>query len=218
MSRYEGFISLFEVRKRDVERDKSLQTSMGDDEGKTLRDLMHGYAATFGSPTCCLVPELVATFPQTKLILHVRSSDEAWFKSFSSSIGLDFERGTWRARIYRFLTFSIYWLHPHHRLCDQMGEYWREEYGGIGPRMHSVHNARMKEQLPKEKLLVYDVKEGWGPLCAFLDVPVPEIPFPRVNDAKQMQRIYLFLHVYGAAMWLLYGALAGAIFWLPRWR
>jgi hypothetical protein len=185
---------------------------------KTLQNLMRGYAATFGSPTCCLVPELLAAFPQAKLILHVRSSDEAWYKSFSSSIGLDFETGTWQARLYRFLTFSIRWMHPHHRLCDHMAEYWREEYGDIGPRMHSAHNRRMKELVPKEKLLVYDVKQGWAPLCAFLNVPVPEAPFPRVNDSKQMQRNYVFLQAYGAAMWMLYAnALAGGIFWLLRW-
>jgi hypothetical protein len=81
--------------------------------------------------------------------------------------------------------------------------------------MHSMNNMRMKELVPKKKLLVYDVKEGWRPLCAFLDVPAPDVPFPRVNDSKRMQRIYLFLQVYGAAMWMLYaGALAGAICWL----
>jgi hypothetical protein len=186
---------------------------------KTLQNLMHGYAATFGSPTCCLTPELLASFPQAKLLLHVRSSDEGWYKSFSSSIGLDFESGTWRARIYRFLTFPIRWMHPHHRLCDHMAEYWREQYGEISSRMHSAHNRRMKELVPKEKLLVYDVKEGWGPLCDFLDVPVPDVPFPRVNDSKQMQRNYLFLQVYGAAMWISYaGALAIPILLLSRWK
>jgi hypothetical protein len=41
--------------------------------------------------------------------------------------------------------------------------------------------------IPPERLLVFDVKQGWGPLCAFLGVAVPEGPFPRVNDAKQFQ-------------------------------
>jgi hypothetical protein len=216
--RYQSFISLFKARDHETDHDKSPQMSMRDEDMRTLQKLMHGYAATFGSPTCCLVPELLTTFPQAKLILHVRSSDEAWFRSFSSTIRLDFESGTWRARIYRLLTFSIRWMHPHHRLCDHMAEYWRGQYGDIGPRMHSAHNGRMKELVPKEQLLVYDVKEGWGPLCAFLDVPVPDVPFPRVNDSKEMGRIYLFMQVYGAAMWMLYASvLIGAISWLSRW-
>jgi len=75
-------------------------------------------------------------------------------------------------------------MHPHHRLCDLVAEYWRERYGDVSPKMHSAHNRRMKELVLKGKLLVYDVKEGWGPFCDFLDVPVPDVPFPRVNDSK----------------------------------
>lgn len=37
-----------------------------------------------------------------------------------------------------------------------------------------------------ERLLMFDVKEGWEPLCKFLEVPVPDVPFPRVNDAEQV--------------------------------
>lgn len=38
--------------------------------------------------------------------------------------------------------------------------------------------------VPKERLLVFEVGEGWERLCQFLDVPVPEGPFPRVNESK----------------------------------
>ena len=38
--------------------------------------------------------------------------------------------------------------------------------------------------MPPERLLVYEVKEGWEPLCRFLGVPVPQTPFPHVNDAE----------------------------------
>jgi hypothetical protein len=56
-------------------------------------------------------------------------------------------------------------------------------------------------------------------LAGTLDVPVPDVPFPRVNDSKLMQRNYLFLQVYGAAMWILYaGALAIAILLLSWWK
>lgn len=45
----------------------------------------------------------------------------------------------------------------------------------------------VKNSVPKEKLLVFNVKEGWEPLCKFLQVPVPENPFPRVNDTKTLK-------------------------------
>jgi hypothetical protein len=37
-------------------------------------------------------------------------------------------------------------------------------------------------------LLIYNVKEGWKPLCDFLDVPIPDGPFPNTNDTKMMKK------------------------------
>jgi hypothetical protein len=49
------------------------------------------------------------------------------------------------------------------------------------------HNEEVKRRVPPERLLVYEVQEGWGPLCEFLGVPEPEEPFPSRNDAAQMR-------------------------------
>ena len=46
----------------------------------------------------------------------------------------------------------------------------------------------VKRTVPKEKLLIFSVKEGWGPLCKFLDAPIPEVPFPNTNDSAQMKK------------------------------
>lgn len=56
------------------------------------------------------------------------------------------------------------------------------------------HYERVKKLCPPERLLLYRVQEGWEPLCKFLDVPVPDREFPRVNDSKQ------FAHLH-AMMW-----------------
>jgi hypothetical protein len=45
----------------------------------------------------------------------------------------------------------------------------------------------VKAGLPAERLLVFDVAEGWEPLCAFLGLPVPDIPFPSTNNTKEFQ-------------------------------
>ena len=44
----------------------------------------------------------------------------------------------------------------------------------------------MKSVVPKDQLLVFDVSEGWEPLCKFLDLPVPDVPFPNINDRQQV--------------------------------
>ena len=46
----------------------------------------------------------------------------------------------------------------------------------------------VKRTVPKEKLLVFSVKEGWEPLCKFLNVPVPEEPFPKTNDSAAFKK------------------------------
>jgi len=48
------------------------------------------------------------------------------------------------------------------------------------------HVEEVKSFVPQDRLLVFNVKEGWPPLCAFLDKPIPDTPFPNVNDAAMM--------------------------------
>ncbi len=50
-----------------------------------------------------------------------------------------------------------------------------------------LHNRAVRDAIDPGRLLEFDVREGWGPLCRFLDVPVPDEPFPRLNDAATTQ-------------------------------
>ncbi len=43
----------------------------------------------------------------------------------------------------------------------------------------------VQETIPASQLLVFAVKDGWEPLCTFLDRPVPDSPFPRTNDRQE---------------------------------
>ena len=49
----------------------------------------------------------------------------------------------------------------------------------------TAHNEAVMTALPPDRLLVFHVREGWAPLCEFLDTPVPDEPFPRRNDRKE---------------------------------
>lgn len=80
----------------------------------------------------------------------------------------------------RFLN-GLFWSHPR-ALNNQMHDRkfltsfynrWQEE---------------IKSLVPREQLLVFNVKQGWGPLCAFLGVQVPDCPFPRKNDRESVRR------------------------------
>ena len=51
--------------------------------------------------------------------------------------------------------------------------------------VYQQHLEEVKAFVPKENLLLFDVKEGWKPLCDFLDKPVPNVPFPRANPKAE---------------------------------
>ena len=64
-------------------------------------------------------------------------------------------------------------------------------------------NKHVKQTVPDDRLLVFEVKQGWEPLCKFLNLPIPEESFPHVNDTSsmkfQLQLISVVSHaiVYG---------------------
>ena len=53
----------------------------------------------------------------------------------------------------------------------------------------------VKEKVPKERLLIFEAKQGWEPLCNFLNLPIPDQPFPHVNDSSSMLRKFKLLKV-----------------------
>jgi hypothetical protein len=62
------------------------------------------------------------------------------------------------------------------------------------------HNEEVRRRVPKGQLLIYEVKEGWGPLCEFLGVEAPDRPFPRLNDAAEMRRMILVVRILSVAI------------------
>jgi hypothetical protein len=65
------------------------------------------------------------------------------------------------------------------------------------------------QAVPAERLLVFEVKQGWAPLCKFLGKPIPARPFPHLNDTEQWQKQLQFMRRFNAA--LTYGVPAAAV-------
>jgi len=82
-------------------------------------------------------------------------------------------------------------------------------------RFFNDWKAMVVSTVPAERLLVWQVKQGWGPLCQFLGVPVPEEPFPNVNDTPSMLKKIRAVRVTVAATWAVQAAAlaAAAYFW-----
>ena len=64
----------------------------------------------------------------------------------------------------------------------------------LAVRTFEEHNAAVRREVPAGRLLEFEVAQGWEPLCEFLDRPVPDKPFPRLNDTAAVQRMVAGKH------------------------
>jgi hypothetical protein len=69
----------------------------------------------------------------------------------------------------------------------------------------------VKRVTPPNRLHFFNVAEGWEPLCKILNVPVPDEPFPRVNDKDQLQEDIQGLVIKGVLGWLQIFGVVGAV-------
>lgn len=74
---------------------------------------------------------------------------------------------------------------------------------------------QVKQAVPAEQLLVFQVADGWEPLCEFLGCEVPDGPFPHVNDADTFRRAVTALKLVSAAPYGL-ALMLGATAWRRR--
>ena len=70
----------------------------------------------------------------------------------------------------------------------------------------------VKETVPANRLLVFEPTQGWQPLCEFLDVPIPDGPFPYVNDTQSM--LWTFMKIKVLSYTIVYGIPIAAAFML----
>ena len=128
---------------RFVPQNKEESDAMKDE----LKNIFRGYKSTFDAPACHFVPELVELYPHAKVLLSVRDSDEAWFKSVQDTIRVTTKQ--W----YRILTLPTGWG-PITNLAKQSSEVTQRHSGGkVRKENHSLHNQWIREIVPKEKLL-----------------------------------------------------------------
>jgi len=78
-------------------------------------------------------------------------------------------------------------------------------------RFFNDWTAEVIKEVPADRLLVFEVKQGWAPLCKFLDVPEPKEPFPNTNDTKEQQERLSKLRKICLLLWSLAAASVGTV-------
>ena len=140
--------------------------------------IFQGYQSCTDAPGCSFWRELADYYPDAKVLLSVRDPND-WFDSTQATVFSD------------------------EMLGRQMGEQMQGFFAKIVTREFGEHLhdrdfmlaqfERRKQEviaaIPAPRLLVYDVREGWEPLCAWLGVEVPETPFPHSNTREEMAQV-----------------------------
>jgi sulfotransferase family protein len=135
-----------------------------------------GYKSQIDWPGAHVWRELSVAFPEAKVI-HSQRPDASWWNSFSKTIGK------------LLAVYPKMELPPHVKdMLDVCSDFIGQgtfdgKFGDRDAALAAYHQRAddVRAAIPPERLLVFDVAEGWEPLCAFLDVPVPDIPFPHRN-------------------------------------
>jgi hypothetical protein len=148
-----------------------------------------GFQATVDWPGSYFYKELLEDYPDAKVLLSVRDA-AAWERSMRETIwGLFYGdiliRDLSSARIRVDAGWRAY--------MELMEEMW-ERSGLIDAAAETTSesmqaamlrfNREVQETVPSDRLLVWSVGDGWEPLCDFLELPVPDTPFPHLNDSK----------------------------------
>jgi hypothetical protein len=139
-------------------------------------EIFNGYASCVDWPACDYWRQIAGHFPEAKVVLTVRDSDK-WFASTQKTIFS-------KEHMDRFLPEG-----GDPDLKAMVERLFVRNFDGRGnDREHAIgvfekHNEDVIRSLPKYRLLCFNVKEGWEPLCRFLGVPVPDEPFPKLNSS-----------------------------------
>lgn len=136
-----------------------------------------GFNSAVDWPTAAFFRELIAAYPSAKFILTHRSP-ESWAESYASTIQkLVAERDRAPREMHE-------WLEMVNRVLTKTGFPVSLDRAGLIDAF-VAHSESVKSAIPADQLLVYQVSEGWEPLCDFLQAPVPDEPLPRTNRREE---------------------------------
>ncbi len=135
-------------------------------------ELLKGYAAAVDWPAASFWPELSEAFPDAVVLLSVRDS-QSWWESANETIFTAIPRSSrteWRHMIAELF-------------ANRFTAAIKDQAAAIAA--FERHYARVRESVPAHRLVEWKPADGWAPLCAALDLPVPDEPFPRTNTSEK---------------------------------
>lgn len=140
-----------------------------------------GYRSSVDWPSAYFWRPIAAHYPQARVILSVRPEQE-WLKSIHATIYQSLRSREQRtASLAREQGEMAYDIIERRTFAEKLGD------GEHALAVYRTHIADVKAAIDPERLLVYDVAEGWEPLCRHLGIAVPPQPFPRTNSTDEFR-------------------------------
>ena len=129
--------------------------------------------------------EILEAFPDCKVILSEREED-SWIESYVRQVESLFAlRSTFATIVSPTVRKSNFvfdsYVNAASGSCNPKSTY-------VIRKRYRIHNHRVKSIVPADKLLVYNVKQGWKPLCDFLECEVPTVAFPHENIKNEFAK------------------------------
>ena len=160
-------------------------------EGKEVMwdELFIGYESIVDFPGSMYYKELSEYYPDSKVILSLRDP-ERWYKSAYETIfgfdpGISFKM---KMRLQSIFNKKARNLIKVFQLNDKSiwGKYFEGKFKDKDYAIQKFrqHIEEVKKEIPSERLLVHEAKEGWEPLCKFLNKEIPNKPYPRRNKGE----------------------------------
>ena len=157
-----------------------------------------GYTATCDQPTADLYAEQLRKYPNAKVVLTIRDSPAAWEESWKVLMNfIEIQERPFSIgypSFIQWIPFMRHWKTMRGLMGTHIGlqpgeliRGWRCKPGGWLAKQYSAHNDKVAATVPAEKLLVFNVKEGWAPLCEFFGKAIPDKPFPFANESSEIQ-------------------------------
>ncbi len=157
--------------------------------------LYDGFDATVDFPGYPWYKEHMKRYPEAKVILTVREFD-GWYNSVDNTVfragpQTPAEKIKMMGKLLvssraRNVVACIKFFKKIFFAGELQGKFEDKEFA---KQVWENHIADVKASVPAENLLIYDVREGWGPLCAFLGVPEPSEPLPHLNKKENFKEM-----------------------------
>ncbi|OZJ04037.1 hypothetical protein BZG36_03571 [Bifiguratus adelaidae] len=144
-----------------------------------------GYEAVCDWPAVTFNKELIDHYPNAKIIHSVRDG-ESWYQSARNTI---WDVSTMKCSF----PMSLFTPKGFRQMQQLAAMLWKRDFDDrLTDKEHTIrmmekHTQGVLDYKGKDNVLVFRVQDGWEPLCAFLGVPVPNGPFPHINDSKSFR-------------------------------